>query len=158
MSYVLAAPEMMTAAATDLATIGSTLSAAHMAAAPTLAVIPAAADEVSASIAHLFSRYAGGYQALAGQASVFHEQFVQQLKASAGSYASIEAANAALLRPLNASAGSSASAIAASLPQQLQQLLSDLAGFVLFPLEFGFLLVVVVLESLYFNFLRLFGF
>ena len=57
MSYVIAAPEMMTSAATDLATIGSDLSAAHTAAtAPTLALIPAAADEVSASIAHLFSR------------------------------------------------------------------------------------------------------
>ncbi|HWS94792.1 MAG TPA: PE domain-containing protein, partial [Mycobacterium sp.] len=33
MSYVIAAPEMMTAAATDLATIGSDLSAAHTAAA-----------------------------------------------------------------------------------------------------------------------------
>ena len=60
MSYVIAAPEMMTSAATDLATIGSTLSAAHMTAAlPTAAVIPAAADEVSASIAHLFSQYGG---------------------------------------------------------------------------------------------------
>jgi triacylglycerol lipase len=41
MSYVIAAPEMMTSAATDLATIGSDLSAAHMAAAlPTTALIP----------------------------------------------------------------------------------------------------------------------
>jgi hypothetical protein len=41
MSYVIAAPEMMTSAATDLATIGSNLSAAHIAAAaPTLAVLP----------------------------------------------------------------------------------------------------------------------
>ena len=56
MSYVIAAPEIMTEAATDLATIGSTLSAAHLAAAaPTVAVLPAAADEVSAGIAHLFS-------------------------------------------------------------------------------------------------------
>jgi hypothetical protein len=33
MSYVMVAPEMMAAAATDVATVGSTLSAAHMAAA-----------------------------------------------------------------------------------------------------------------------------
>jgi hypothetical protein len=51
MSYVIEAPEMMTSAATDLATIGSNLSAAHAAAAPTVAVAPAAADEVSAGIA-----------------------------------------------------------------------------------------------------------
>ncbi|MGB9224655.1 PE family protein, partial [Mycobacterium sp.] len=56
MSLLIAAPESMTAAATDLANIGSALNAAHTAAAtPTVAVIPAAADEVSASIAHLFS-------------------------------------------------------------------------------------------------------
>jgi hypothetical protein len=33
-----------------------------VAAAPTVAVVPAAADEVSASIAHLFSQHAAGYQ------------------------------------------------------------------------------------------------
>jgi hypothetical protein len=99
MSYVIAAPEIMTSAATDLATIGSNLCAAHMAAAPTAAVIPAAADEVSAGIAHLFSQYGGGFQALAGKASVFHDQFVHTLKASAGAYTSAEVANAALLKP-----------------------------------------------------------
>jgi hypothetical protein len=47
MSHMIAAPEMMTAAATDLATIDSSLSAAHTAAAaPTVALAPAAADEV----------------------------------------------------------------------------------------------------------------
>jgi PE family len=97
MSYVIAAPEMMTSAATDLAAIGSDLSAAHAAAA---ASTPAAADEVSASIAQVFSQQ--GYQALAGQAAAFHEQFVQNLSASAGSYASIEAAIASFLQNLNA--------------------------------------------------------
>ncbi|HWS93014.1 MAG TPA: PE family protein, partial [Mycobacterium sp.] len=49
MSSVIAAPELINTAATDLANIGSNLSAAHTAAAaPTTAVIPAAADEVSA--------------------------------------------------------------------------------------------------------------
>ena len=100
MSYVIAAPEMMTAAATDLAGIGSTLSVAHLvAASPTAAVIPAAADEVSASIAHLFSQYGGGFQALAGKAAAFHDQFVRTLKASASAYTSAEVANAALLKP-----------------------------------------------------------
>ena len=106
MSLVTAAPELMTVAATDLANIGSTISAAHMAAAtPTVAVIPAAADEVSSSIAHLFSQHAQDYQALAGQAAEFHEKFVQQLTSSAGSYAHAEAANAGSL-----SAGSIAAA------------------------------------------------
>jgi len=93
MSYVIATPETMTSAATDLATIGSNLGAAHIAAAaPTVAVLPAAADEVSASVAHLFSQHAANYQALAGQAAAFQEQFVQNLTAGAFSYANIESA------------------------------------------------------------------
>jgi hypothetical protein len=124
MPYVIAAPEMIAAAATDLATIGSTLSAAHTAAAPTLVVIPAAADEVSASVAHLFSQHAHDYQALAGQAAAFQDQFVQHLTAGAGSYAATEAANAAVLQPLTASAGSFASAIA-TLQGQILNLLNS---------------------------------
>ena len=55
-SYVMVAPEMMAAAATDLAGISSALGEAHTAAAaPTVALVPAAADEVSAVVAHLFS-------------------------------------------------------------------------------------------------------
>src|SRR5271170_3810466 len=114
MSLVIAAPELMADTAMDLANIGSTLNAAHMAAAtPTVAVVPAAADEVSASIAHLFSLHAQDYQALAGQAAGFHEQFVQHLTSGAASYADAEAANATLLQTLTARAGSLASAIAA---------------------------------------------
>ena len=52
MSYVIAAPEMIAAAATDLANIGSSLSEANAAAAaPTTGVLAAAEDEVSAAIA-----------------------------------------------------------------------------------------------------------
>ena len=96
MAYVIAAPDMMAAAAADLATIGSNVNAAHMAAAPTVAVAPAAADEVSVGIAHLFSGYGQEYQKLAGQAAAVQDQFVKNLKASAVSYASAEAANTAL--------------------------------------------------------------
>ncbi|HTY29970.1 PE family protein [Mycobacterium sp.] len=100
MSCVIAVPQMMTSAASDLATIGSNVSAAHLvAAAPTLAVIPAAADEVSASIAHLFSAHAQDYQALAGQAAAFHQQFVQNLTGGAASYVSAESGIAATLTP-----------------------------------------------------------
>jgi hypothetical protein len=123
MAYVIAAPEMMAAAATDVATIGSNVSAAHMAAAaPTVAVIPAAADEVSAAVAQLFSQHAQGYQALAGQAAAFHDQFVQHLTTSAGSYVATEAANASLLQPLDAIVGSFTSTIAA-LQGQIHNLL-----------------------------------
>jgi PE family len=107
MSYVMAAPQLVEAAATDLAAIGSALGAAHVAAAtPTRVLLPAAADEVSAGIAQLFSQHADGYQKLAGQAASFHGQFTQQLTASANAYASAEAAGAALLRPAAASAAS----------------------------------------------------
>jgi len=96
MSDLTAVPGAIAAAATDVAAIGSTVDAAHMtAAAPTVSVVPAAADEVSAGIANLFSGFAKEYQALAGQASAFQQQFVQHLHASAGSYTAAEAVNAA---------------------------------------------------------------
>jgi hypothetical protein len=138
-SYVIAAPEMMASAATDLATIGSNLGAAHTAAAArTVAVLPAAADEVSASIAHLFSAHAQEYHALAGRAAAFQEQFVQHLTASAGSFAHAETANTALLQPLAASAGSIGSTIGAFWDQLVNlfntavgQLSTLLTGFML---------------------------
>jgi predicted RecA/RadA family phage recombinase len=130
MAYVIAAPEMMTAAATDLATIGSNVSAAHtVAAARTTSVIPAAADEVSAGIAQLFSQHAADYQALAGQAAAFSDQFVQHLTAGAGWYAATEAANAALLQPLTAIEGSLTNAIATLQGQILDLLNSANAAF-----------------------------
>ena len=98
MSNLITTPEMMSTAATDLATIGSDLSAAHTAAATrTTAVLAAAEDEVSAAIAAVFSAHGQGYQALSTQAAAFHAQFVQALKSSAGSYASDEAANLSAL-------------------------------------------------------------
>jgi hypothetical protein len=80
MSFLIAAPEMVVAAATDLARVGSTISAANVvAAAPTSSVIAAGADQVSASIAALFGAHAEAYQALSAQAATFHNQFVQAL-------------------------------------------------------------------------------
>jgi hypothetical protein len=161
MTYVMAAPEMMAAAATDVAAVGSTLSAAHIAAAaPTVAVLPAAADEVSASIAQLFSRHAQDYQSLAGQAAAFHGQFVQNLTASARSYAATEAANVApLLQPLNAIAGSSASATAA-VPGQLVNILTSFWNTILsqFPFlngfyQLGILASLIAYDVLYLGYL-----
>ncbi|WP_456319826.1 PE family protein [Mycobacterium ulcerans] len=61
----------------------SVLSAANSAAAgPTMAVMAAGADEVSALIAGLFDAHARAYQALSAQALVFHDQFVQMLNAA----------------------------------------------------------------------------
>lgn len=98
MSAVIAVPELMDQAAMDLATIADTLNAAHMtAASATTQVLPAAADEVSTSIAHLFSGYGQEYQKLAAEATASYEQFAQHLTASAGAYASAEDAIAAFV-------------------------------------------------------------
>lgn len=100
MSHVMASPDLIAAAAADVAAIGSTVDAAHMAAsASTVAVVPAAADEVSAGIAQLFSGVGQEFHYLAGQAAAFHAQFVQHLTSGAGSYAAAEAASAASLAP-----------------------------------------------------------
>src|SRR5258705_10671108 len=104
MSFLIAMPEMVSAAATDLAGIGSALSAANTAAAATTAeLLPAAADEVSAGIAALFGTHGQAYQALSAQAASFHRQFVQTLNAGGGAYAAAEAsAEQVLLGVVNA--------------------------------------------------------
>ena len=101
MSYVVAAPEFLASAASDLSGIGSSLSAGHaVAAVPTTAVVAAAGDEVSAAVASLFSGHGQAFQALGAQAAAFHDQFVQALNAGAGAYASTEAASAGPLQTL----------------------------------------------------------
>lgn len=123
MSYVIAAPDILTAAATDLVTIGSSLAAAHAeVATPTVALAPAAADEVSASIAHVFSQDAKDYQAIATLAAVFHEQLSQNLNASARSYASTEAASTSSLRSLKPVTRPRGSVSAGAQNQSLQAL------------------------------------
>jgi hypothetical protein len=98
MSYVIAAPEMMTSAATDLATIGSTLNAANAAAtALTTGIVAAAEDEVSAAIASFFGSYAEDFHALRAQATQFHAQFVHALSSAGPGYAAAEASNVSLL-------------------------------------------------------------
>jgi hypothetical protein len=90
-SFVSVAPEYMRVAATDLANLGSTISEAHTAAAAsTTAIAPAAADEVSAAAASLFSGHAQEFQALSAQAQGFHERFVQAMSAGANTYAEAE--------------------------------------------------------------------
>jgi PE family len=77
MSFVIAAPEAVASAASNLASIGSTIGEANAAAvAPTMGVVAAAEDEVSAVIAALFSSHAQSFQALSAQAASFHAEFV----------------------------------------------------------------------------------
>ncbi len=59
MSFLIASPELMTTAATDLANVGSLIETANAAAAaPTGRILAAGADEVSTAIAGLMSAHA----------------------------------------------------------------------------------------------------
>ncbi|OSC36597.1 hypothetical protein B8W66_22635, partial [Mycobacterium decipiens] len=101
MSFVIAVPEAVAAAASDLANLGSAIGAANAAAAlPTTGLAAAGADEVSAAVAALFGAYAQGYQSLGAQMSVFHSQFVHSLTAGVGAYAAAEAAGASAMQDL----------------------------------------------------------
>jgi PE family len=116
MSFVTAVPEFVTAAAGDLADIGSALGAANTAAAlPTTGVAAAAADEVSTQVAAIFDAYALKYQALSAQAAAFHNEFVSLLNGSALGYLTTEAANAEQ-NLLNAMTAPTAAGSAATLP------------------------------------------
>jgi hypothetical protein len=123
MDYVIAAPEYVAQAATDLGNIGSTLGDANLAAlAPTSGVLPAGSDSVSTLIAELFSAHAQAYQELSAQANLFHQQFVQLMNSGANAYQYAEAANVSPLQPveqallgaIGAPGGTSAPAPAAS--------------------------------------------
>lgn len=96
MPFVTTEPEMLASAAAALQVIGSTMSAQNAAAAaPTIGVVPAAADEVSALTAAQFAAHAQMYQEVSTQAGAIYALFATTLTASAGSYAATEVANAA---------------------------------------------------------------
>ncbi|WP_373188549.1 PE family protein, partial [Mycobacterium marinum] len=101
MSYLIAAPDLMAHATTELSSIGSALTAANAAAAvPTTGVLAAGADDVSAAVASLFAGHAQAYQSLGGQVAAFHQQFLEGLRGASGAYAAAEAANVSPLQDL----------------------------------------------------------
>jgi PE family/PPE-SVP subfamily C-terminal region len=103
MSFLTAIPEELLAAATQLEGIGNSLTAQNAgAAAPTTAVAPAAADQVSALQAGIFSAYGTLYQQLAAEAQAIQQQFVSTLGLSSGTYTATEAANVAAATPVDA--------------------------------------------------------
>ncbi len=94
MSYLIAVPDLMAHATTELSSIGSALTAANAAAAvPTTGVLAAGADDVSAAVASLFAGHAQAYQSLGGQVAAFHQQFLEGLRGASGAYVAAEAAN-----------------------------------------------------------------
>src|SRR5690625_3366105 len=96
MSFVTTEPELLTAAAGDLAGIDATMNAENAAAAtPTIGIVPAGADTVSALSAAQFAAHAELYQTVSAHAETIHQQFVSALISGAGAYAATEAGNAA---------------------------------------------------------------
>jgi hypothetical protein len=94
MSVLIAAPDLLSSAATDLKSMGSALGAANASAAgPTTLLAAAGADEISTAVAALFTEQGQQYQAIASQAAAFHDRFTAALTAGATSYASAEAVN-----------------------------------------------------------------
>ncbi|OBI52107.1 PE family protein [Mycobacterium sp. E787] len=95
MSFVITEPELVTAAAEQLAGIGSNLGDATAAAAgPTTGVAAAASDEVSIAISEVFGRIGREFQALGAQAAAFEDEFVALLNGGATAYLGTEIANA----------------------------------------------------------------
>jgi hypothetical protein len=101
MSFLVVAPEWVSAAATDVANSGSAISQANAAAAlPITSVLAAAGDEVSAGIAALFSTHAQQFQTLSAQAATFHQQFVNLMNVGAAQYLGAESASVSRLQTL----------------------------------------------------------
>ena len=116
MSFVTTAPAAITAAATQLEGVGTSFATeSSAAAAPTTAIAPAAADEVSILQAGVFSTYGQLYQSVSAQAQAIHQQFVNLLQSSSGSYQETEGANQA---GTAASALSNTASSAAAQPAQ----------------------------------------
>ena len=92
MTSVQAQPAIMTATAANVAHIGAEINAAQATAASWTSTMPAAAiDEVSQAVTSLFTAYSQEYQALIGQAGVFHNQFAELLATASNAYTQTEA-------------------------------------------------------------------
>jgi hypothetical protein len=75
-------PKTLTAAAANLQEIGAAMAARNAAVtAPTIGLIPAAADEVSALTATQFAVHGATYQAVSAQAAAIHQMFTAIMSA-----------------------------------------------------------------------------
>ncbi|GFG65736.1 PE family protein [Mycobacterium kubicae] len=116
-SFLATTPQLVTAAAENLAGLGSNLGQATAAAARgTTGVAAAAADEVSLAIAQVFGSFGEEFQAVNAQAAAFHSEFVRLLNGSAAAYVATEIANAQqnVMSAVNAPAQTLLSGVAAS--------------------------------------------
>lgn len=100
-SFVWVSPELVSAAAADVAGIGSAVGAANTAAAAaTTELLAAGGDEVSAAIAELFGMYGRDYQRIAFGAAGFHARVAALLGAGADSYGWAESSGVLSLQGL----------------------------------------------------------
>src|SRR5581483_10506969 len=119
MSFVKTLPEALAAASSQLEGLGTSMAAENAAAAgPTTAIAPAASDEVSALQAGVFSTYGQLYQTVSAEAQAIHQQFVNLLQSSSGSYQDTESANqaGAAASSLSNTASSAASSAQSNTP------------------------------------------
>ncbi|PJE09028.1 MAG: PE family protein [Mycobacterium sp.] len=156
---MLATPELIAQAATDLTAIDANVTAAQARASGfTQALLPPAADEVSAGITRLFAQHAEDFQKAAARASAYHDQFAQKMATSAESYASAEAANAEFLQSVGTiiaptiengwSLFSRLYVWSASLPQPYNELLMILLTLPLYLLVFCLLTYIFLIRPL----------
>ena len=132
MSYLTTAPAAILEAATQLEGVGSSFAAESAgAAAPTTAVSPAAADEVSILQSGVFSTYGQLYQTVSAQAQAIHQQFVNTLQQSSGSYQETEGANqvGAAANSLSSAANSGSSAAAQPAQGTITDAITSLTSF-----------------------------
>jgi PE family/PPE-SVP subfamily C-terminal region len=132
MSYVTTAPAAISEAATQLEGVGSSFAAESAgAAAPTTAISPAAADEVSLMQSGVFSTYGQLYQTVSAQAQAVHQQFVNTLQQSSNSYQETEGANqaGAAANSLANSANGASSAAAQPAQGTITDLINSLTSF-----------------------------
>lgn len=93
--------EALTTAAGDLSSIGEVTSEANAAAAlSTVAIVPAAADEISGAIAQAFSAQGQQWQQASAVAQDLYQRFVLAMQASAAAYQQAETELADGLRGL----------------------------------------------------------
>lgn len=99
MSWFVAGPEAIAAAANNLSGIGSTINDSNSRAAQQTANVPAAAaDQVSAAVATFWGQHAQGYLDISSQMESFHDKFVQALFGGGAAYSNAESAAASALQ------------------------------------------------------------
>src|SRR4051812_1054270 len=85
MSFLIATPDALLAAASELTGVGSLVEVANAAGAvPTTGLLAAAGDEISAAIAAMFDSHVVEYQAVSAQAAAFQNRFLAALSAAPG--------------------------------------------------------------------------